>query len=979
MPFHGELHGTNSEKKWCNGVDCHCAPHVGRYYSRSQWNVHNRGSGVRARVNENYPRPRPRAAAPGLAIGAVDPEPDPGMQFDEEMPLNWNDEEMPLWEYKDSMGMRRACDFTVKESVTLFLMVFTRFGIPRAARRAIFDLLRILLPAGNGFPRHTSIEYSVAKYSLHYSRIPTCPNNCVVHSKYSVEEFSQLVRQFSSLPQEYHSHFRSVFEHYAVDKNCRTCPECSMDIMKRNPRTGAFIVDKPVKEFLQIDIRKSVQQLYKDKDFVQQANISRKHLDSSNAGKDIFTSQEWKAKVVDTRIHSRNGGRDLVLCFLADGICPFTRRKSHSMDVQGFYIMNLPKRYRNSIRNILLSGIVGGPEKVKDAQPYLLQMIIQLLEIEREGGVLVEDIMNPGQFLRIRLHVLWTLGDLPALAKIWGWAEGGYSACLQCEQPGERARAINRQVWSEYKRCLDATDPRRGEGADRETRPPWPTRKPEDAISNAKTAWDLRKAGVKSHIVDHRQATGASNTFVLAILGLYPSISSWFDRMHVIKGWFVHLIYTLRGKRTPKNAENMTAEQLQEADQQLCSIVADQKRSTLTRAKMEEVHTRQHFIEGPARFITKKPLFRVTGQWKIREQQQFLTATGRYLLAGLYDDKPEWRVFLEHVFTSLGIIAAGAAPDDMQAAEEMIKSTLLLYDKLMPETEKALIIHVTKHLFEQLSRVGALIDCYPWERFCGWVGRLIGSTFAPEVNAMNAYSHCCYVAETVHSLDLIQKVEKVNSEHNDFKQCIGQTIINDLFDVHTTFSSDEYSLYMKYTCCVDRRLIRGLRRAIKLKMKASIEAGFHIEHINYYSRACIKGRPVGCEKSLTDSSWVRIGKMCGQVRFFLQVTFRKDIDALNGVDIDEAFERLMVLIKPMQRVRQSVHGEYEFDLFCKNFDQDRLYLVTDVTAQVALGKMGCRLSAGVNGAALTIPEADHDTICPCCMYMVMDATNFTHY
>lgn len=866
------------------------------------------------------------------------------IDIDIDEPMPWSES---LWEFDRREFEAEGPDviksiFTCCEAITMLVYIFVKYGIPRDARRAIFDVIKMLLPESNTMPRHTEVEYKIREsHDIDYKRYGTCPSNCCVASNMSLQEFDELL-QYSTMPGSMLPTYRQYFEHAIVSESRKTCPHCSLDLKTKNK--GEY-TNKYCKEHYEIDIRKKVQQLYKDRTFVEQANISNKHTEHQ-PGKDIYTSPEWKEKVLDRGLHLNNRGRDLVLCFLADGICPFSRRKQHTMDAQGFYIMNLPKQYRINIRNILLSGITAGPEKVVDQQPYLLLLVIQLLQIEKEGGVLVEDIDNPGNFFRVRLHVLWTLGDLPAVNKIWNW-NGGYSGCCQCRQKGQRKHG--RMVWGEYQHAH-------------------PPRDPAQVLQDSITARELERLGSKADIDSHAQTTGTKGIHVLSILGLSPVTSGLYDFMHVLKGVFVHTIYTLKGKRAPKAAANMTQSELQALDENLAAVVQDLQGVSIPESVQKRIDARQNRIDGPARYVVRgKGLFGHSGQWKIREQQNFWTSSCRYLFNGMFQGplKQMWTTFTA-MFAAL---AAGLTPVTTSAQatiKDLVQRSLVLWETVMPETEHALIIHLIRHLIFQKFRMHVLIDCYPWERFCGWLGRLISKTSQPEVNAMNAYSAFLWVTSTLNVLDLANKLSSINSQGNHL---VCSDMITDLFDIAGAAATPTkpVDVFMPFS---HRQFI--VSQATRSKVNACLTRlgydQYTILSVERNQRARFKGKLLGVSGSLARNSWIQTepGNVA-QALSFLRVNL---LDQAAG----EQREVLMVEAKLLTNTRVSVDtGEC---LYNKRpaVDSPTVLLITDIIAQMALGLVRCP-----EFPTSDTPPEDHDEDCLSCLHLPLLVTKFDNY
>lgn len=102
--------------------------------------------------------------------------------------------------------------------------------------------------------------------------------------------------------------------------------------------------------------------------------------------KDIYSMRDWREKIVAKRRHLGNAGRDLVMCMCADGVNPFGMDHPYSMELTGGYALNLPRQWRSLPQYCLLSGIVGGPKHPKTMQPYVLSLLIDILETQFGPG-----------------------------------------------------------------------------------------------------------------------------------------------------------------------------------------------------------------------------------------------------------------------------------------------------------------------------------------------------------------------------------------------------------------------------------------------------------------------------------------------------------------------------------------------------------------------------------------------------------------
>lgn len=297
--------------------------------------------------------------------------------------------------------------------------------------------------------------------------------------------------------------------------------------------------------------------------------------------------------------------------------------------------------------------------------------------------------------------------------------------------------------------------------------------------------------------------------------------------------------------------------------------------------------------------------------------------------------------------TLMAALSSGVAPCARSAAKSLQKltwETLALWETLMPITEHAIIVHLAVHLMQQLLHAGPLVTCYPWERFCGWLGRLIGKTSMPEINAINAYSTFMWVTEQVNVLGLVGKLSDLRVI-NPFMS----DMITDLFDVSLSMMTKEVAIYMQ-----DKRtaVIPALRRKIHelcgSASVCSIEAG--------YRRAVFKGRVLGVERSLEHCSWITLkGNRPAQVIDFIEV---------RSVDNNRFF---VVVAKLMTNVASGLYTKLASGSVVVD-------LVRNIEAQVALGPVSCPECPNAN----CIPES-HDRACVMCQHMIMYVTQFENY
>lgn len=109
--------------------------------------------------------------------------------------------------------------------------------------------------------------------------------------------------------------------------------------------------------------------------------------------------------------------RDVGFIFSTDGFPLF---KVGVFDIWPLLLINanLPPSERVFKRNMMLSGIIPGPENPKDIGPFLTPLIDELVILQ--GGVKAWDGLRKGEFM-LRAHICLVAGDTMAMAKLMKW------------------------------------------------------------------------------------------------------------------------------------------------------------------------------------------------------------------------------------------------------------------------------------------------------------------------------------------------------------------------------------------------------------------------------------------------------------------------------------------------------------------------------------------------------------------------------
>jgi len=122
----------------------------------------------------------------------------------------------------------------------------------------------------------------------------------------------------------------------------------------------------------------------------------------------------------------------LALC--TEGVNPFNHNKvTYSMWPIMLTILNLPRKVRNHLGNILLVGIVpaNGSREAHNLNSYLDILVDELLEISAST---IFDAYRNAPFT-YKVELLYILG-YPGICKLFGIGSGAYNGCAWCHIQG---------------------------------------------------------------------------------------------------------------------------------------------------------------------------------------------------------------------------------------------------------------------------------------------------------------------------------------------------------------------------------------------------------------------------------------------------------------------------------------------------------------------------------------------------------------
>ena len=132
---------------------------------------------------------------------------------------------------------------------------------------------------------------------------------------------------------------------------------------------------------------------------------------------------------------------DIFLAVSADGFQAF-RKKSYDIWPIVAIICNLPPHLRFAVKNMLPLAFIPGPTEPTNLQSFFEPLIREIEDMNAGGGV--EFTFFDGVTRRIRVHIMWFAGDLPAVKKMSGIkGHNGKRPCRFCLIAG---------IWSEAQR-----------------------------------------------------------------------------------------------------------------------------------------------------------------------------------------------------------------------------------------------------------------------------------------------------------------------------------------------------------------------------------------------------------------------------------------------------------------------------------------------------------------------------------------------
>ena len=153
----------------------------------------------------------------------------------------------------------------------------------------------------------------------------------------------------------------------------------------------------------------------------------------------VFDSEGWYQHVhlgkgrdlagPTTTFGTENNRRNIVLSLFMDGFQPH-KKVQRSLTLFECMVLNLPENLRHKANLLPLVGLIPGPKKPKDIQPYLHVLVDELLHLHEHGFDIRE---QDGTIVRVRVKLLFTCADYPAHCELnCQQGQQAHNGCIKC-------------------------------------------------------------------------------------------------------------------------------------------------------------------------------------------------------------------------------------------------------------------------------------------------------------------------------------------------------------------------------------------------------------------------------------------------------------------------------------------------------------------------------------------------------------------
>lgn len=514
---------------------------------------------------------------------------------------------------------------TVLDAVAMVLKPVAGLSIER--KTDLFDVISELLPKPNNWPRYGFLHNQIKELTPRATRLRTCPHNCCLFWDFRPRQFMELLLKTTPWRGRKLEIHVKMFSEFVFPTELDQCPKCGSDTFTNTAPGHSREPTNFIKELILTDVTSVIPLWFRNPDFSPRWNIKHRHDRTIYTGPDsLYSSHDWKKRVVDKDLHLGNNGRDLILTRWGDGINPYGKNHTHSSEVFGAYCMNLPFFLRQREEYVLVKGILGGPEhptklykKVRTClgiQPYLMVMFIGVLQTRLPGGgIPVEDYHYPrlsaDRHFKMRVHVIWSEGDFPALSLEYNTL--GATALNGCVTggpncTGKHSTLLSKVCHADMLRELPHNHPLRAGNGQAPVQD-----RTFDSLWQSIEEWYQRVFEDVTPYTDRDwkrwyQNNGIYGYSASTVLGLHPGVSVIYDFPHIMKVLFDRFIAMMGPDSTSNSKATLSAQlRLERPDLAIEEQEHEQKRLpwALTRHEHAVVDERCANILAPAKFKRK--------------------------------------------------------------------------------------------------------------------------------------------------------------------------------------------------------------------------------------------------------------------------------------------------------------------------------------------------------------------------------------
>jgi hypothetical protein len=319
-------------------------------------------------------------------------------------------------------------------SILLFLLTWQfLFNVSDTALSALVvflsTLFKMLMPFGNkqsdslinSFPSSLQIVHSqILQGDILFSEYVVCPK---CHSVYDIAD---CLEKTGSTINSKKCHYVQFPQHSMLSRR-QPCGTLLMRTVIKHSKPNQF---KPFKVYAYQPLELAIKRLLKRRGFLDICEHWHQREKSADYLGDVYDGQLW----VDFE-NFLNHPHSWVLAINVDWFEPYTH-VTDAVGVMYLVILNLPRDQRYEKKNMILCGIIPGPQEPSlNINCYLTPLVLELKKFYL--GCTVNYISTNGHYntCTLRLALGGVFSDLPASKKVCGFcshsAQHGCNKCLK--------------------------------------------------------------------------------------------------------------------------------------------------------------------------------------------------------------------------------------------------------------------------------------------------------------------------------------------------------------------------------------------------------------------------------------------------------------------------------------------------------------------------------------------------------------------